>query len=128
VQVLDHHTDRRYVGRHLERPVLPVLAALVQVLAVRAVAGDDVEGFADDEVFERGGVHFFLGCFFRGAAFLLLGFFLKQLQLHFALGVVDAFFLGICLVAALAAGADWGRVTVRVSGLKLGLGTSLINI
>ena len=46
VQLLDHAGDGRDVGRHLERPVLAVFAALVQVLAVRAVAGDDVEGFA----------------------------------------------------------------------------------
>ena len=80
VQVLDHRPDRRDVGRHLERPVLPVLAALVQVLAVRAVAGDDVQGLAHDEVLEGGGVHFLgfagtfaglaLGCFF--SAFFLL--------------------------------------------------------
>lgn len=75
VQVLDHRPDRRHVGRHLERPVLPVLAALVQVLAVRPVAGDDVQRFAHDEVLERGGVHFFLFCFLPPGGFLgLVGF------------------------------------------------------
>ena len=57
VQVLDHRPDRRHVGRHLERPRLPVLAALVQVLAVRPVARDHIQRLAHDEVLERGGVH-----------------------------------------------------------------------
>ena len=46
MQLLDHARHGRDVGRHLERPVLPVFAALMQVLAVRAVAGDDVQRFA----------------------------------------------------------------------------------
>lgn len=57
VQLLDQARDGRDVGRHLERPVLPVLAALVEVLSVGAVARDHVERFAQDEVLERQPVH-----------------------------------------------------------------------
>jgi len=46
VQLLNQAGDRGDVGRHFERPVLAVLAALVKVLAVRAVAGYDIQRFA----------------------------------------------------------------------------------
>ena len=57
VELLDHTRNRGNVGRHLERPVFPVLAALMQILTVRTVAGDDVESLAHDEVFEGCAVH-----------------------------------------------------------------------
>ena len=46
VQLLDQARHGGDVGRHLERPVFSVFAALVEVLSVRTVAGDDVEGLA----------------------------------------------------------------------------------
>jgi len=70
VELLDDGRHGRHVRRHLLRPLLAVFVALVQVLAVGAVAGDDVERFAEHKVLEGGGVHwgyFFLAtltCFF----------------------------------------------------------------
>jgi len=50
MQFLDGRSDRGHIRRHGLRPILAVLLALVQVLAVRAVAGDHIEGLAQDEV------------------------------------------------------------------------------
>ena len=59
VQLLDHRRHRSHIVRHLERPLLAVLAALVQVFAVGAVAGDHVQRLADQKVLECGAVHGF---------------------------------------------------------------------
>jgi hypothetical protein len=72
VQLFDHRRHGRHVVGHLERPLLAVLAALVQVLAIGAVAGDDVQRLAHEEVLERGAVH---GCLITLGWLLLLAFY-----------------------------------------------------